>query len=129
MRLAARMGPGLLLAGVLAGLFGQSDSAEKSARAVFETKCASEHSSKHGSSGLIPDSPDNTMGAKSDLPPPERRSRRMANRSAGWGPRLRPGVDWALGALMESLPARYVSVQVADSLRLLGDNRVDQVAD
>jgi hypothetical protein len=27
------------------------------------------------------------------------------------------------------LPARYVCVQVADGLRLLGDNRVDQVAD
>ena len=27
------------------------------------------------------------------------------------------------------LPARYVGVQVADGLRLLGDNRIDQVAD
>src|SRR5437762_2930397 len=43
MCVAVRIGRGGLLAGLLAGLFGQSDSAEKAARAVFETKCAACH--------------------------------------------------------------------------------------
>ena len=43
MRLAVRIGPGIFLAILLGELFGQSDSAGKSARTIFETKCAACH--------------------------------------------------------------------------------------
>src|SRR6185369_15408715 len=38
-----RISPLVLLAGLLAALFGQSDSGEKATRAVFEAKCATCH--------------------------------------------------------------------------------------
>src|SRR6478672_2984592 len=45
MRFLIRIGPAMCLGGLLAGLFAQSDPAEKTARTVLETKCATCHGS------------------------------------------------------------------------------------